>query len=432
MPRTRRHFVTKCRSTPNEQNMSSVGTFQNEDVHLPQSEPIAHVGSTSQDEIHAVSVTQSESRRSPHREPDLAEDSSTTQKKSPTYWNVDVINEEGVVRHTRLRVQDVFATHDATRVCTKWNAEGQPIGESAGLLAWFLGEIASNFNNFPIMYETWKKVPNDYKNNVYKETIKANFDVNDHEHKKFILSSLGKKWRDTRSRMFHKNYNWEISVEENCRKHPPEIDPDHWRFFVQFRTSPKQMEISDKNAANREKLLIPHTLGSKTLARKRDELESQYGRQYSRGDMYPIAHKKKDGSFVNKDAREKCEQLHNEIQETSSENEAFIKVFGKEHPGYVRGMGLGVTPTQIIGSCSSSMRSGSPSDAATIAKLESEIEMLKTRVGEVDVLKEQLAFLMQTVKGNQAADLESPRDLRRSSQSSHVPKDNGGSSQGAI
>ncbi|XP_020224573.1 uncharacterized protein LOC109806544 [Cajanus cajan] len=217
-------------------------------------------------------------------------------------------------------------------------------------------------------------------------------------------------------------------MEENCQMHPPEIDPDHWRLFVQFRTSSKQMDISDKNATNREKLLIPHTLGSKTLARKRDELEVQYGRRYSRGDMYPIAHKKKDGSFVNEDARQKYEQLHNEIQETSSENEAFLKVFGKEHPGYVRGMGLGVTPTQIIGSYSSSTRSGSSSDAATIAQLRSEVEVLKARVGEVDVLKEQLAFLMQIVKGNQATELESPADLRRSSQSSHIPEDNGGSS----
>ncbi|XP_020222046.1 uncharacterized protein LOC109804600 [Cajanus cajan] len=144
--------------------------------------------------------------------------------------------------------------------------------------------------------------------------------------------------------------------------------------------------------------------------------------------MYPIAHKKKDGSFVNEDARQKYEQLHNEIQETSSENEAFLKVFGKEHPGYVRGMGLGVTPTQIIGSYSSSTRFGSSSDAATIAQLRSEVEALKARVGEVDVLKEQLAFLMQIVKGNQAAELESPADLRRSSQSSHIPEDNGGSS----
>ena len=40
--------------------------------------------------------------------------------------------------------------------------------------------------------------------------------------------------------------------------------------------------------------------------------------------------------------------------QSSSENEAFIGVLGKEHPGYVRGMGLGVVPTQVYGSSSSS------------------------------------------------------------------------------
>ncbi|KAJ1391181.1 hypothetical protein SESBI_36877 [Sesbania bispinosa] len=265
-------------------------------------------------------------RSSRQCKPIVAENPSIVQKKSPTYWNVDVVDADNVVRHTRLRVQDVFATRDSSKVCTKWNAEGQPVGESAGLLGGYLGEVASNFNNFPIMYESWKKVPGDDKNNVYNQTIKAKFDVNDQDHKKYILASLGKKWRDTRSRVFNRNYNWEISVEENCRMHPSDIDPDHWRLFVQYRMSPKQME--------------------------------------------------------------------------SSENEAIIKVFGKEHPEYVRGMGLGVTPTQIAGSCSSSSRITSSSEA---------------------------------VKGNQAVDLESPTNLRRSSESSHVPaNDNGGSSPGTI
>jgi len=35
-----------------------------------------------------------------------------------------------------------------------------------------------------------------------------------------------------------------------------------------------------------------------------------------------------------------------------SENEAFVRVLGKEHPRYVRGMGLKVRPSQIIGSTS--------------------------------------------------------------------------------
>ena len=74
-------------------------------------------------------------------------------------------------------------------------------------------------------------------------------------------------------------------------------------------------------------------------------------------------------------------------------------------------MGLGVTPSQVIGCCSKSPRAGSLSMTnAKIEKLESEIDELKTQVAQVDALKTQLsefdslkaqlAFLMQAMKGN--------------------------------
>ncbi|KAL5179809.1 hypothetical protein HKD37_01G001045 [Glycine soja] len=91
---------------------------------------------------------------------------------------------------------------------------------------------------------------------------------------------------------------------------------------------------------------------------------------------------------------------------------AFIKAFGKDHPGYVRGLGLGVTSSQIIGSCSRPLMLMSILEAnVKIAKIELEIvalkgqvaqvDALKAQVAEVDVLKQQLVFLMQTIKGNQ-------------------------------
>ena len=41
------------------------------------------------------------------------------------------------------------------------------------------------------------------------------------------------------------------------------------------------------------------------------------------------------------------DQLLAEMEETSSEEEAYEQVFGKEHPGHVRGMGFGVVPSQM-------------------------------------------------------------------------------------
>lgn len=76
------------------------------------------------------------------------------------------------------------------------------------------------------------------------------------------------------------------------------------------------------------------------------------------------------------------EELQKEIF-ASSESEAFVKVFREEHPGYVRGMGLGVTPSQILGSGSHSATYSSDVNVK-IAKMQSEIDLLTTQVAEVD------------------------------------------------
>ncbi|XP_027187224.2 uncharacterized protein [Cicer arietinum] len=371
---------------------------------------------------------------SSHSEDVVEDEPEISQKRNFTFWDVEVINEAGHISKTHLRVSDVLeAPPNVSRIITRWNSNGQPVGSAAGLLGGFLGEIARKFKDFPIMYDNWKLVPSTRKNEIFKDKIQSKFVVDDKDNKKYILSSLGKKWRDARCRLFKKFYKWDISLEENLQNYPRSINQDHWTIFVQYRRKTDTVEKADKNAANREKLKILHTLGSKTLARKRDELELRDGRKYSRGEMYSICHKKSDGSFVNDEAKEKYEQLQAEIGKTPSPNEAFVNVFGKEHPGYVRCMGLGITPSQITTSTSHSVRSMSSSEAnEKMEKMQAEIDRLKKRDSEVDMLKEQIAFLMQmqNSRDKHAMDIESPIDGRRSSESSHQPDDRGTTSLG--
>jgi len=88
------------------------------------------------------------------------------------------------------------------------------------------------------------------------------------------------------------------------------------------------------------------------------------------------------------------EQLQAEKQNNQCENEAFVKVFGNEHDGYVCSMGIGITPSQIS---SRSTRSVSSSIEANekMLKMQAEIDSLKDKASEVDILKVQVAFLMQ-------------------------------------
>nr|XP_027193090.1 uncharacterized protein LOC101499526 [Cicer arietinum] len=127
------------------------------------------------------------------------------------------------------------------------------------------------------------------------------------------------------------------------------------------------------------------------------------------------------------------EQLQAEIGKTPSPNEAFVNVFGKEHLRYVCCMGLGITPSQITTSTSHSVRSMSSSEAnEKMEKMQAEIDRLKKRDSEVDMLKEKIAFLlqMQNSRDKQEMDIESPIDGRRLSESSHQPDDRGTTSLG--
>ncbi|CAI8609868.1 unnamed protein product [Vicia faba] len=129
-------------------------------------------------------------------------------------------------------------------------------------------------------------------------------------------------------------------------------------------------------------------------------------------------------------------KLQAAIKDSVSENEAFQKVFGKEKHGYVRSMGLGVTPSQINRSTRST---SSSAESEQIKEMQEEINALKEKNSKIDELTQAIIFLtqrdkartkenellmqMQNFSGRQG--LESPADGRRSSESSYHIGDNG-------
>ncbi|CAK8572578.1 unnamed protein product [Lathyrus sativus] len=168
------------------------------------------------------------------------------------------------------------------------------------------------------MFESWKDIPADTKTKFYDSKIKLHFLVDDGRDKEFILASAAKKWKDGRHQLFCQFYRWDPTLEKNLQNYPKYrgILKNDWAVFVQYR-------------------------------RKEKAQESRDGQTYSRREMYAVFHKKSDGSFVSEDAYNNNEKLQAAINDFMSENEAFQKVFGKEQPGYVRSIGLGVKPSHI-------------------------------------------------------------------------------------
>ncbi|XP_061364378.1 uncharacterized protein LOC133307834 [Gastrolobium bilobum] len=364
-----------------------------------------------------VSAQSQPSDRRPPRNP--------SQRTCNKYWVVNVLADNGVADEERLRVRDVLVLPPHKKVVVEWNEDNQPVGEAAALLLGFLGHLACNPNIFPISYDRWPHVPDIYKEDVWLNTIQRRFVMDNDDHYHFCVGNMGKKWKDNRWRLANEMYEKDKSFEENLECFPDGMTREQWGSFLAYKTSEKAKKYSRINTANRQKQTIPHTLGSKTIARRKRELEIERGTKVTRGEMYAVAHKKKCGNFVNEEARLKNDQLLVQMQQTNSEVEAFINVFGKEHPGRVRGMGFGVVPTQIrrTSTSSSSTSSSSPTQAEYDA-LKEELDTIKGKMEELDTLKAQMAHFLQNfgsqLPSNQVPDMGSP-GIRKSSNASHNP-----------
>ncbi|RYQ83195.1 hypothetical protein Ahy_B10g101828 [Arachis hypogaea] len=220
------------------------------------------------------------------------------------FWEVTVI-EDDMRKASRLSMREAMALPSNTKIVLPFNKELQPIGQADGLFS-----------------ESWKHVNKAKKEHAY-DMIKRVFHYEDDaggKIKRDIMKRIGKNWKDTRHHLYHRCYKEIRTYEENLEHLPKGIDENEWKKFINNRQKEGTMKKCKQNALNRSKKLYTYTGGSKTLARKKDEVEaiSNVERQ--------------DGSSRH-----------------LSQNDSLAQVLGKEHPGRVRALGAGPCPTQVFG-----------------------------------------------------------------------------------
>ncbi|MED6125934.1 hypothetical protein PIB30_073317 [Stylosanthes scabra] len=127
-------------------------------------------------------------------------------------------------------------------------------------------------------------------------------------------------------------------------------------------------ERTQVNRINRGKQKMPHTGGSKSIATLMDELELIEER-------------------LRNDQHQSNEQSNNDV---AWEGDLYSQVLGSDKSGYVRGLGLGPTPSLLWGNKASFGKFASDILANEIAqKLEQEIKMLKEKhEEEIKLMKE--------------------------------------------
>ncbi|XP_025670234.1 uncharacterized protein [Arachis hypogaea] len=255
---------------------------------------------------------------------------------------------------TRLHLlaKDVHNLPEGLHIVVNFDKDHAAIEEVAGLFAGVCGQLATNCVAFPISFEKW-------------------FD---------FASKLSK-----------------TDIINNA---PEDIAPDQLALFVEYHLKPETQKLCKRNQEIWQKQIITHTSGAKSIARRRAELTKETGIEVSRVQTWDITHKKIDGSYVNENAKEIAEKIEVHSSQQPMEStvnsplDALGVVFGKKHPGRVRGLGMGAVPTVAFKNNTtriSQMNLGSSNDAGTSSNCGPNVQE------ELDIVKAQLQELVSYI-----------------------------------
>ncbi|WJX63484.1 hypothetical protein P8452_48361 [Trifolium repens] len=135
------------------------------------------------------------------------------------------------------------------------------------------------------------------------------------------------------------------------------------RFEFDYAAGIKWMKkVSEQNTRNRKKLKVIHAGGSKSNARRGREMELQLDRPICRGEVYLSTLRKKSGNYVNDEGKAMADKILQHLPQDQERaatlgvpskinaypDDAIGKVHGAEHSGRVRGLGVGVSSTELF------------------------------------------------------------------------------------
>ncbi|XP_061353676.1 uncharacterized protein LOC133298420 [Gastrolobium bilobum] len=267
-------------------------------------------------------------------------------RESSRKWTVQAIDEEGNEKKIQLTTSSVFEMNDGQRIIVPFDTQMQAYGEVATLFSKVCGRIATDCNNVPINYERWDKVPDPYKDECY-DSLKAPETI----AKRYCLLTLGRRFRNGKSKLWKSAKQLKLPRDQLIAKVPAGVPKDQWSSFVDYHLKPSYKEV-------------------------------EVGRPVSRGELYIETHK-------NDKAKAIVDQIYEELSQSTSSteistNDAIAKVFGPEHSGRVRGLGLGGLPSIAFGPTSRRFNpigsTFSSTDSAESSRLREEVTSLKTKL----------------------------------------------------
>ncbi|XP_073106760.1 uncharacterized protein [Elaeis guineensis] len=339
--------------------------------------------------------------------------SSSAQHDPPVHQPDDEIhvqNGSGRVRPRRgpTVVRDVWQMREGERIVVECNQLGQPIKKAACLLTSFLGTVARRPQLCPLGYAKWNDMLPTYKVELLR-VIESKFVLPPSTHD-FVMKSLNRKWKEYKAQLKKDYMRQGMTEEEVARNCPPDVPPHQWMELVHYWFSERAQTYSAIGRAARAAQSVPHTSGSKSYARLRQEFEDEHGRKPGQVEFYRMTHTHQDGTFVRDESRDLYERATSLIAERDDESaastqqsrieaEVFTELMGPERYGRVRGYGVGVTPTQLSEVSRYTQHAATDAQDSRVRRLEAEIqEIRQSRAAEMEEMRQSRAE-MQAMRG---------------------------------
>ncbi|XP_020109014.1 uncharacterized protein LOC109724568 isoform X1 [Ananas comosus] len=215
----------------------------------------------------------------------------------------------------------------------------------------------------PLNVEKWSKIPLHSIDRMVK-TVHEKFTLPNQTYVLGViihqLRSHFNSWRYDLHRFHYKKYKTDEQRRAHC---PSDIDPDQWNWLINYWSDPKFKKMSEVNKENRSKQTMLARVGTKSIARNltemRKDLEeneqenNEISEQPEYMRLWEKVRKKKDGTWVDTNAKEKYKEMENlhttQMQEKGEDilttREAYTIVLG-HRSRYVRGMGPGPEPLE--------------------------------------------------------------------------------------
>uniref|UniRef100_K3ZQ58 Uncharacterized protein n=1 Tax=Setaria italica TaxID=4555 RepID=K3ZQ58_SETIT len=179
----------------------------------------------------------------------------------------------------------IWTMPEGVRIPVSLNDLGQPIGNEAATLSYFLGTIARDVTLAPLTYTDWRGFPEKNKD-VMWHLVNLKFVIAP-IGEIWAMKALGKKWKDWRATLKHERYDVHETDEERLADRDARVPEEQWKCLVAYWGTEKAKAASARCRALRARQPVhKHRAGSKSYARIREE-ESCLRKE---------AHKRQEGS----------------------------------------------------------------------------------------------------------------------------------------